>query len=297
MFEEAPQPVTSVINISSCNATDVQSIDDVIDDNDAVIALSPPDNSLSLLDKHVVTQAFKVMLQKDCLGNDMKRQLRSIQSMVMKQMERKKPRIQLSMENFCAVSKRTQQQTIEVLDSDHDDNTETIELFDNDNGIVALYFMLESFEQGNNIPVKVNFSKCFDELIQPGDGHCFFHCINCLLENPTGYQSIRNLVSDYLIHNSEEFVEFFEDGHIGVLARATEIRKNAYADEYEITIIEKVYKRPVIIYDKEGNLRRKPPSDVVVEYLLPVQPFFLCFVNNNHYNVLVLRQVEQFGNN
>ena len=63
-----------------------------------------------------------------------------------------------------------------------------------------------------------------------------------------------------------------------------------YAEEYEISAIEQIYKIPIVIYDNDGNLRRCMAADDFAArgWSAPSEFWFIVYSGNNHYDVLEL---------
>lgn len=158
----------------------------------------------------------------------------------------------------------------------------------------------------------------FRTIVKPGDGHCFFHCIADYVNQDEELRSkysgnvnwklMRLAASAYLRENFEtmggSFIVAENDSAKLAMERAVRERANIientreYADESEIAALERYFKRPIVVYDKEGNLRR-----ILIEPIYAIEslgwkesdfhrPWFLLFDPQvQHYDVLSLHSV------
>lgn len=108
---------------------------------------------------------------------------------------------------------------------------------------------------------------------------------------------MRNLIGDEVLNNSNKYSNFIA-GSIEDYVNKN-IRKNfQWADEVEIWASESIWKRPILIYNTDGSLKREPhatSSQNTSNDFCVSQPIFLLFSGtdsvdkqNGHYDALLL---------
>jgi hypothetical protein len=97
---------------------------------------------------------------------------------------------------------------------------------------------------------------------------------------------LRKMVSDGLIAFADRLKDMISVDHDSIESRANAILSSGcYAGDFEIVVVEQLFKRPIIIYnDADTRIRGVENSGGIFED--PFQPIYIQFCNGNHFNVL-----------
>lgn len=119
----------------------------------------------------------------------------------------------------------------------------------------------------------------------PKDGHCLYHAVGLYLGEDQ--QTLRNRVADYISTHQDEFRELIGAMEEGPQERTLEdyvkdIRVGVeWADNLEIAVLMRIFKRPVIIIGPSGEIRNPDVED------LSEEPIFVYYNGHNHYDALI----------
>lgn len=119
----------------------------------------------------------------------------------------------------------------------------------------------------------------------PGDGHCFFYAAGLYLGKDQ--QTLRKEIADYLRNNKKEFadvVSAVQGKKISSYIKDIEDGKE-WADDLEISVLMRVLKRPIIVINSDGKIRKT----AIAEDYKDGEPIFVCYNGHNHYDALLLR--------
>jgi len=137
---------------------------------------------------------------------------------------------------------------------------------------------------------------------QIGDGNCFYYSLKYVMKLPLQVIEMRNLLAQEVLNNRPKYSGFIE-GAIEDYVNKNILKNYGWADEVEICAAESVWKRPILIYNLDGSLRRKPHdlddnnssrNKPDTYFSNTLQPIFLLFSGNDsvdtqtgHYDALI----------
>ncbi len=118
----------------------------------------------------------------------------------------------------------------------------------------------------------------------PGDGNCLFNAVAIYLN--VEQQQLRNFCADILIQCRDAYEvlvnalllpgQTYED-------YIAHVRKDAWADDIEITILMRLLNRPIIILKPDGSIAHADAAEQFTD-----DPVFVLYNGHTHYNALSL---------
>ena len=123
----------------------------------------------------------------------------------------------------------------------------------------------------------------YKKIYMPGGGHCLFHAVGLYLHKD--YQQLRQEVVDYIQAHLDEFRAPLEgllgdrtvDDYLQALRAG-----NEWADDLEISVLMRIYNRPILIISERGI--RHP----TVELEFTGEPIYVYYNGRDHYDGVVL---------
>ena len=121
---------------------------------------------------------------------------------------------------------------------------------------------------------------------RPGDGDCWYHALAYHLDKPDDPQRWRAAIAREIEQNLHHYVNFMSVPTETYLRGITHDRQ--WADEIEIRAAERLFGRPIIIYNPDGRLCRNLQQDMDVSS--NPRPMYFYFSGTheccNHYDAL-----------
>ena len=115
-----------------------------------------------------------------------------------------------------------------------------------------------------------------------GDGHCLYNAVSLYLG--IGVKTLRNNVADYIENNrtilEPQILALIEPLGINIESYVNSIRNREWADSLEISVLEMVYGRPIVIIGPNGEPRN-------INDNIQSDPIYVFYNGHSHYDGLV----------
>lgn len=122
---------------------------------------------------------------------------------------------------------------------------------------------------------------------RPGDGDCWYHALAWLLNTRDDPVKYRAEIAKEILHYREEYEEGI-DGSLDYYVHGITHRR-AWADEVEMKAAERLYRRPIVVYNAQWELIRFLSEEIDIGHN-PEPLYFLhtgTHENDKHYDALV----------
>ena len=125
----------------------------------------------------------------------------------------------------------------------------------------------------------------------PGDGHCFFHCLNHF--SPKGIVQWRSDLAEEFVSNRALYIDYFE-GEQSFQTHVRGVLSNAWGDAYDGKAAANILGRPILIFHKDSD--QDPVIQLPSQKLLNENPIYLLLDESNagceHYSLLLPPQSD-----